>query len=177
MLNCVECGKEIVDETSSFCAYCGNPFDSKKNKSEFLGIATILLIIASTFAATLGIIGLLNYQTNVAAYTTNIDYYLSIGVGEAEYMATFLGFLLFGIINVIAFIPGMIGGFLSLLKKRFRFSLISSIIVLCSSLATFIIIWYYGYGYADIVLMSEIPMLVFSFLSIFLINKSKKDFV
>ncbi len=176
-MNCAECGKEIVDETSSFCAYCGNSFDVKKNKLELLGSAAILLIIAATFAATLGVIGLLNYQANVAAYATNVDYYISIGVSEAEYIATFLGFLLFGIINVVAFIPGIIGGFFSLLKKRFRFSLISSIIVLCSSLATFIIIWYYGYGYADIVLMSEIPMLVFSFLSIFLINKSKKEFI
>ena len=181
-MNCAECGKEIVDETSSFCAYCGNSFDVKKNKLELLGSAAILLVIAATFAATLGVIGLLNYQAYVAAapltYAQNVNYFMSIGVfSEAEYLATFLGFLIFGIINIVAFIPGLIGGFFALFKKRYRFSLISSIIVLCSSLTTFIIIWYYGYGYADIVLMSEIPMLVFSFLSIFLIKKSKKDFV
>jgi len=175
-MNCAECGKEIIDETSSFCAYCGNPFDVKKNKPELLGSAAILLLIAATFAVTLGVIGLLNYQANIAAYAANAEYYLSIGVGEAEYMATFLGFLLFGIINIVAFIPGMIGGLFAVFKKRFRFSLISAIIVLCSSLVTFIIIWYYGYGYADIVLMSEIPMVVFSLLSIFFIVKSKKEF-
>jgi DNA-directed RNA polymerase subunit RPC12/RpoP len=65
-LNCADCGKEIIDEDSSFCAYCGNPFESKKNKTELLGGAAILIIIAATFTLALGVIGLMNYQATVA---------------------------------------------------------------------------------------------------------------
>ncbi|MCW3997498.1 MAG: zinc ribbon domain-containing protein [Candidatus Bathyarchaeota archaeon] len=164
-MNCAECGKEIIDEDSSFCAYCGNPFDSKKNKTELLGEGAILLIIAATFTLTIGIIGLMNYQATVA-------YIASVGGDIAPY----LGFLLFGFIDIIMFIPGLLGGLSALFKRRFKFSFIAAILVLCSSLATFIIIQYYAYGYADIVLFSEIPILVFSILSIFLINKSKTEF-
>ncbi len=165
MLNCVDCGKEIVDENSSFCAYCGNPFGSKKNKSELLSGAAILLIIASTFSAVIGVIGLMNYQATVA-------YYSQVG-GD---ISVYLGFLIFGIINLIAFIPGLIGGLSVLFKKRQKFSLISSILVLGSALSTIIIIEYYAYGYADSVLFSQISIIVFSFLSIFLIKKSKTEF-
>ena len=165
MLNCANCGKEIVDENSSFCAYCGNPFDSKKDKTELLGGAAILLIIAATYTAVIGVIGLINYQATIA--------YISQVGGDAS---IYLGFLLFGIINLIAFVPGLIGGLFVLFKKRQKFSLISAILVLGSALATIIIIEYYAYGYADSVLILEISILVFSFLSIFLINKSKMEF-
>ena len=165
MLNCVECGKEIVDETSSFCAYCGNSFDSKKNKLELISSAAILLIIAATFTAAMGIISLINYQATA-------DYFSQVG-GD---ISVYFGFLIFGIINVIACIPGLIGGLFTLFKKRYKFSLISAIVVLGSALVTFMIIEYYAYGYADSVLILEISILVFSFLSIFLINKSKMEF-
>jgi hypothetical protein len=164
-LNCAECGKEIMDEDSSFCAYCGNPFDSKKNKSVLLGGAANLLILAATFTLSIGIIGLMNYQATVA-------YYSSIGGDIAPY----LGFLLFGLIDIIMFIPGLLGSLSALFKRRFKFSFITAILVLCSSLATFTIIQFYAYGYADIVLFIEIPILVFSILSIFLIYKSKTEF-
>jgi hypothetical protein len=164
-LNCADCGKEIIDEDSSFCAYCGNPFESKKNKTELLGGAAILIIIAATFTLALGVIGLMNYQATVA-------YYTSIGGDIAPY----LGFLLFGLIDIILAIPGLLGGVSALFKRRYKFSFIAAILVLSSSLATFIIIEFYAYGYADIVLFSEIPILVFSILSILLINKSKSEF-
>jgi hypothetical protein len=166
LLNCAECGKEIIDEDSSFCAYCGNPFDSKNNKTELLGGAAILLIIAATFALALGIIGLIIYYQATAVYSAS----------TAGDIAPYLGFLLFGLINIIMFIPGFLGGLSSLFKRRFKFSFIAAILVLCSSLATFIIIQFYAYGYIDIVLISEIPILVFSILSIFLISKSKVEF-
>ncbi|GAG58887.1 unnamed protein product, partial [marine sediment metagenome] len=51
-----------------------------------------------------------------------------------------------------------------------------AIIVLGSALATILIIEYYAYGYADSVLFSQISIIVFSFLSIFLIKKSKTEF-
>lgn len=165
MLNCVKCGKEIVDENSSFCAYCGNPFDSKKDKTELLVGAAILLIIAATFTAVIGVIGLVNYQATMA--------YINQVGGDAS---IYLGFLIFGIINLIAFIPGLMGGLFVLFKKRQKFSLISAIIVLSSALATILVIEYYAYGYADSVLFSQISIIVFSFLSIFLIKKSKTEF-
>ena len=177
MLNCAECGKEIVDESSSFCAYCGNSFDLKKSNRELLSTAAILLIISSVFALVFGAIGILNFQAAPASYAANAQYYASINVTEADFMATYLGFLFFGVTNVIAFIPGFLGGISTLFKKSYKISLITSIVVLFSSIVTFIIIQYYAYGYSDSVLFSEIPMLIFSILSIFLITKAKKEFV
>ena len=123
-----------------------------------------------------GVIGLLNYQTGPASYAANAQYYASIGLTEADFLASYLGFLFFGILNVATFVPGFIGGTSTLFKKSYKLSLISAIIVFCASVVSFIIIWFYGYGYSDIVLFSEIPILVFSILSIFLVIKSKQEF-
>jgi hypothetical protein len=165
-LNCAECGKEINDENSSFCAYCGASFDSKKKNPGLLVGSAILLILAATFTAGIGVIGIINYQAT-AAYIIEVGGDISI----------YFGFLLFGIIDLIAFVPGLLGGTSTLFKKSYKLSLITAIIVFCSSIANFIIIEYYAYGYADIVLFSEIPILIFSILSIFLITKSKEEFV
>jgi hypothetical protein len=166
-----------MDETSNYCAYCGNPFDSKEQKVNLSNSSATFLILSSVFTLVFGIIGLLNYQAGPASYAANAQYYSSIGVTEADFLASYLGFLFFGILNVAAFVPGFIGGTSTLFKKSYRLSLITAIIVFCASIASFIIIWYYGYGYSDIVLFSEIPIIVFSILSIFLILKSKQDFI
>lgn len=175
-MECSKCGKEIIDEKSSYCAYCGNPFDSTEKKVKLSNNSAIFLIFSSVFSLVLGVIGLLNYLAAPANYAANAQYYASIGVTEADFLANYFGFLLFGILNVAVFVPGFIGGTSTLFKKNYKLSLISAIIVFGISIASLIVIWFYGYGYSDIVLFSEIPILIFSVLSIFLMIKSKQEF-
>ena len=176
LLECSKCGKEIIDENSSYCAYCGNPFDSTKQIRTLSISAGIFLIISSVFSLVLGFIGLLNYFVAPETYAANAQYYASIGLTEADFLANYLGFLFFGILTVAVFVPGFIGGTSTLFNKNYKLSLTSTIIVFCASIASLIIIWFYGYGYSDAVLFSEIPILVFSILSTFLVIKSKREF-
>ena len=175
-MECSNCGKEIIDENSSYCAYCGNPFDSTKQIVKLSNSSATFLIFSSVFTLVLGVIGILNYQAAPANYAANAQYYASIGLTEADFLANYLGFLFFGILNVAVFVPGFIGGLSTLFKKNYKLSLISSIIVFCASIASLIIIWFYEYGYSDIVLFSEIPIFVFSILSTYLVIKSKREF-
>ena len=175
-MECSKCGKEIIDENSSFCAYCGNPFDSVEQKVKLANSSATFLVFSSVFSLVLGVIGLLNYLAAPANYAANAQYYASIGLTEADFLANYLGFLFFGILNVAVFVPGFIGGTSALFKKNYKLSLTSAIIVFCASLGSLIIIWFYGYGYSDIVLFSEIPILIFSILSTYLLIKSKPEF-
>jgi hypothetical protein len=49
--------------------------------------------------------------------------------------------------------------------------------VLASGVFTFILEWHYVLGYSDGIVVSAVPMIVFSLASIFLLLKAKKTFV
>jgi hypothetical protein len=164
-LKCAKCGKEILDEESSFCAYCGTPLDSKPKSSDLATGAGILATIAGTFSGAVGTIGIVNYQSSVA-------YYASLGYDTSTYM----GFLLFGVFALISSVFGVAGGMLALTRKRFKFSVLGILLVLASALFTFIVIEQYQYGYTDIIMLSEISIAVFSLASAILVLKSKNKF-
>ena len=65
VLSCANCGKEILDKESSFCAYCGTRFDSKPLGSDLTTGAGILAIIAATFSIGVGVLGIIYYQSYV----------------------------------------------------------------------------------------------------------------
>jgi len=165
LLNCAKCGKEILDEASSFCAYCGNPFDSKPKGSDLLTGAGILAIIAATFSGAIGTIGIITYQSYIS-YLNSIGADTSLGTG----------FLLFGIFALISSIFGVAGGMLALARKRFKFSFLGILLVLASALFTFIVIERYQYGYVDVMVLSEISTVVFSLTSTIFVAKSKTEF-
>jgi hypothetical protein len=164
-LNCAKCGKEILDEESSFCAYCGNPFDSKVKSADLATGAGILATIAGTFSAAVGTIGIVTYYSSVS-------YYASLGYDTSTYM----GFLLLGVFALISSVFGVAGGMLALTRKRFKFSVLGILLVLASVLFTLIVIEQYQYGYTDIIMLSEISIAVFSIASAILVVKSKKEF-
>ena len=164
-MNCAKCGKEIRDEESSFCAYCGNPFDPKMKSADLATGAGILATIAATFSGAIGTIGIVTYQSSVA-------YYTSLGYDTS----TYIGFLLLGVFALISSVFGVAGGMLALTRKRFNFSVLGILLVLASALFTFIVIERYQYGYTDVIMLSEISIVVFSLASAILVFKSKTEF-
>jgi len=165
LLSCPKCGKKVLDEESYFCAYCGIPFDSKHKGSNLANEAGILAIIAATFSGALGTIAFIHYQSY-------ITYYASYGADASNAP----GFLLFGAFALISSIFGVAGGILALARKRFKFSVLGTLLMLASAILTFIVVWQYQYGFTDTVLLSGISIGAFSLASAVLVAKSKTEF-
>ena len=164
-LKCAKCGKEILDEESSFCAYCGIPFDSGLKSSDLTTGAGVLAIIAAAFSIAVGAIGVVNYLSY-------IDIYASYGYDAS----TFIGFLVFGVFAFISSIFGVAGGILALTKKRFKLSVLGILVMLASALFTLIAVWYYQYGFSEGILLSGISIAAFSIASAVFVFKSKTKF-
>lgn len=163
-MNCTKCGKEIQDKKSSFCAYCGVPFDSQPKK-ELTVAAGILAIIAAAFSAAVGTIGVVYHQSY-------IDYYTSYGADTSGS----IGFLLFATYAFIASAFGFASGMLTLTKKRFKLSVAGSIIMLASALFTLIVVRQFEYGFTEGILLSGVSIGAFSIISAVFTIKSKTDF-
>lgn len=164
-LNCPECGKKILDENSSFCAYCGVPFDSENKSSDFLIAAGILALVAAAFSIAVAATGINNYLT-YAAYYAQYDYDTSF----------ILGFLLFGVFALVSSIFGFAAGLLSLAGKRFKLAVLGTVLLVASSAFILVVVWLYEYGFGEYVLLSAISPLALSLISTFFMVKSKFAF-
>ena len=166
-MNCPNCGKEILYEDATFCPKCGKslaPEDEiQQKRTDLVLAAAILSIISAAFVASLGYIGI--YQ-----YTTLLSYYGSSMASE------FLGFLIFGVIGIIASVFALAGGTFMLKRKWFIFSMLGAIFPLVSVFVTYISIQHYNYGFTDIMLFTEISAAILSIMSILLIFTSKAEF-
>ena len=162
---CTKCGKEILIEESSFCAYCGNPFNGKSIDSNFLAGAGILAIIAGAFSAAIGTIGIYTYLSAVS--------YFSAQGGDVE---AYTGFLLLGIFAIISAAFGLSGGMLSLSRNRFKISFFGIVLMLASALFTFGIVQVFGYGYTDVILLIEISIIIFSIIGASFLFRSRTEF-
>ena len=166
-MNCPNCGKEILYEDATFCPKCGEslaPEDEiQQKRTDLVLAAAILSIISAAFVASLGYIGI--YQ-----YTTLLSYYGSSMASE------FLGFLIFGVIGIIASVFALAGGIFMLKRKWFIFSMLGAIFPLVSVFVTYISIQHYNYGFTDIMLFTEISAAILSIMSILLIFTSKAEF-
>lgn len=163
ILICPNCGKEILDEDATFCPKCGHPLEAQRKSSDLVLAAGILTIVAAAFSAGLGYIAL--YQ-----YTSLLTYYGS------TLSSQFLGFLIFGIIDIIAAAFAIAGGIMMLKRKFIVISMLGVILLLVSAFVTYITIQHYNYGFTDTMLLSEIAVIIFSILSGILVLTSKKEF-
>ena len=163
-MNCPNCGKEILDEDASFCPKCGEslePIDETKQKrTDLVLAAAILSIIAATFSAGLGYISVYQYVTLVSYYGSSI----------------LLGFLILGILGIVASAFGLAGGMFMLKRKRFKVSMLGVILLLVSVVGNYITLQHYQYGFTEIILLSQISIIIFSILSGVLIFTSKTEF-
>jgi predicted nucleic acid-binding Zn ribbon protein len=164
LLNCPNCGKEILDEDASFCPKCGEPLapedEIEQNLTDLVLAAGILTIIAAAFSSGLGYIAI--YQ-----YTSLLSYY-----GHSLLQ----GFLILGVFGIVASAFGLVGGVFMLQRKRIKVSMLGVILLLASVFVTYINIQQYQYGFTDILLFSEIAIFIFSILSGVLVFTSKTEF-
>ena len=163
-MNCTKCGKEILDKTSSFCAYCGVAFDTKPHK-ELTTTAATLTTIAAAFSAAIGAIGIYYYQSY-------IDYYSAYGYDTSGA----IGFILFAAFAFIASATGFASGILTLTKKRFKITIVGTIIMLASAIFTFTASRYYKYGYTEGIILAGVSIAAFSIMSTIFTIKSKAEF-
>ena len=164
-MNCTQCGKPILDNESSFCAYCGMSFDSKPISSGLTNGAAILAIVAAVFSVAAGVSGLNYYQSYIA-------YYTAYGIDTSSS----IGFLLFASFAFVAAAIGFVGSMLALAKKRLKIIVTGMFVMMASAVFTFIALWYFGYGFIETLMLPEISIIALSITSIIFIVKSRADF-
>jgi len=179
-LSCPNCGEEILDEDAIFCPKCGEPlasegemeqnaFDVQTKRTDLVLAAAILSIISATFVASLGYIGIYQYNT-LLNDTSLLAYYGSALASEL------LGFLIFGVIGIVASVLALVGGVFMLKRNRLILSTLGFILPLVSVFATYITIQQYNYGFTDILVFIEITAFVLSLMSGILVFTSKAEF-
>jgi hypothetical protein len=171
-LKCPNCNEEILDEEATFCPNCGaslemQPQPQPQQSSDYVLASAILAIIAAAFSAGLGATGLYQYIYWFATAPPQV-----------------IGFLIYGIVDVVAS-AFVISAAAFILKRRFMiFSLLGAIFPLFSAVVTFIAIYLEelfsplaGLGFMDTLLLSEISMGILAILSTILLFKSRNEFV
>ena len=163
-LKCPHCGKEIVDEDVSFCPKCGKSLEVKQRRTELVFAAAMLTIISSAFSAGL-------------AYLA-FDRYL-LWIPYTEYANLIPGFLIVGILSIVASVLGIVASIFMLKRKNVNFSMLGVIFLLISAFGNYITLYYYGYiqyGFTEIALFCEITIFIFSILSGVFVTSSKAEF-
>jgi len=122
--------------------------------------AGILSIIAAAFSSGLGYIAIYQYISLLSYYGHSL----------------LQGFLILGVFGIVASAFGLAGGIFMLKRKRIKVSVLGVILLLVSVFVSYITIQHYQYGFTDILLFSEISILIFSILSGVLIFTSKSEF-
>jgi len=173
-LNCPYCGNEIIYEDATFCPKCGkslasedelqqNSIQMQQKRTDLVLVAAMLTIISAVFIASIGYIGVYQYQALV-------DYYGSSMASE------FLGFLIFGVADIICAVFAVVGATFMLKRKRLKISILGIVLLLVSVVVNYITVIQYQYGFTDILLFSEVSVFIFSILIGTLIFASKAEF-
>ena len=169
-MNCPNCGKEILHEDATFCPYCGYSLELKPKRSDLVLAAGILTIIAAAFTAGLGYSAIYQYNYWFTSLTPPLP-------------PEVLGFLIFGIPNIIASAFAIAGAAFMLKRKYIILSMLGVILPLVSVVVTYVTIYQNdlitpmtGLGFTGTLLLSQISIIIFSILSAILVYKSKDEF-
>lgn len=173
-MNCPYCGNEIIYEDATFCPKCGkslasedelqqNSIQMQQKRTDLVLVAAMLTIISAVFIASIGYIGVYQYQALV-------DYYGSSMASE------FLGFLIFGVVDILCAVVAVVGATFMLKRKRLKISILGIVLLLVSVVVNYITVIQYQYGFSDILLFSEVSVFIFSILIGTLIFASKAEF-
>ncbi len=163
--NCIKCGKAILDKESSFCAYCGAPFDSKAKGVDLTGGAGLLAVIAATFSIAVGVTGLTYYRSYVA-------YLASYGLDASAAV----GFLMFAVFALVSSAFGFVGGVFAFAKKHLMVSVSGILVMLASALFTFAAVERYDYGVTESLLLPGISIGALSVVAAIFLLKSRSEF-
>ena len=171
-MKCPTCGEEIPDEEATFCPNCGSPLElqSQPQRSDYVLASAILTLIAAVFSAGPASAGIYQYYYWVSTFGSTAPQQV-------------IGFLVFGIINIVA-VAFAIAAAVFILKRKFIiFSMLGAIFPLVSAVVTFVIIFLKELfeplamlGFTDTILFSEVSMSMFAILSAILLFKSRDEF-
>lgn len=171
-MNCANCGKEIIDEDSTFCPNCGKSLASDEDEiqnvvevqqarsTDLVLAAAILTIVAAAFSAGLGYIGVYQYTSLVAYYDSSL----------------LMGFLILAAVGLTVSAFAITGGIFMLKRKYIKISMIGVALLLVSVVTNYVTLQHYTYGFTDIIMMSEITILILSVLSGVFVATSKAEF-
>ena len=171
-MSCPNCGKEILYEDSPFCPNCGkilasdadetqNELEVQQKNTDLVLAAAILTILAAAFSAGLGYIGVYQYTSLVVYYDSSV---LS-------------GFLIFAAVGLIVSAFAIFGAIFMLKRKDIKVSMLGVILLLISVVSNYVTLQiFYDYGFTDIIVMSEIVILILSVLSGIFVFTSKAEF-
>jgi hypothetical protein len=175
LLNCPYCDAEIGNEETTICPNCGKSLEVEDNlpkesiditqkQTDLVLAGAIFTIISAVIVISVGFIGV--YQ-----YLAWVDYY------QSTVPPQYLGFLVFGISDIVFGLVAIMGGVFILKRKSFKVSILSIISLLASVIGTYIIIAQYQYGFTEILVLSEVSVFILSILSGALIFSSKTEFM
>ena len=170
-MNCPNCDKEILYEDATFCPKCGksltpegeieqNTLDVQQKRTDLVLAAALLSIVAAAFSAGLGYITIYQYTSLVSYYGHDV----------------LQGFLILGAQGILVSAFAIAGGIFMLKRKYLKISMLGVILLVVSVFGTYITIQQYQYGFTEIILLSEISILIFSILSGILLLTSKAEF-
>jgi cation transport ATPase len=178
LLNCPNCGKEILDEDAPFCPKCGksltlegeiqqNSMDMQQKRTDLVLVAAMLTIISAAFVASLAYIAFFQYTYSFSYYNSLVPNYDP---------SPLFGFLIFGVVDIIGAVFAVVGGMFMLKRKRLKISFLGVISLLVSVFATYITVIQYQYGFTDILMFSEVSVFIFSILSGTVLFTAKTEF-
>lgn len=109
-------------------------------------------------------------------YTGLYQYQALLGVYGSIIASDLLGFLIFGIIDLLCAVFAIAGALFMLKRKHLKISILGVIFLLASVFITYITIIQYQYSFVDILLFSEVSVFILSILSGALIISAKNEF-
>ena len=116
----------MLDEDATFCPNCGESLETESKSSDYVLVAAVLTIVAAAFCAGLGYIAI--YQ-----YNYWVSYYASLGSAVPQEL---LGFLIFGIPDLIVSAFAIAGAIFMLQRKSLILSILGDILLLVSVFIT-----------------------------------------
>ena len=159
-LKCPNCDKEILDEDATFCPKCGNPLEAQSISSDLVLGAAILAMIAAAFTGGMGYIAIYQYIQLVSFYDFSLVF----------------GFLILGVVGIIGSAFAISGAAFMLKRKIIIFSILGAVFPSVSAFVTYITVERFEYGFTDILLFSQISLIILSILSAILVFKSRDEF-
>lgn len=132
----------------------------QQKQTDLVLAAALLTIVAAALSAGLGYLGVYRYLSYVAYYDFSL----------------LLGFLIMAVVGLTVSVFAIAGGLFMLKRKYIKFSMLGSALLLISVVINYAVLQYYEYGFADITVICEIAILIFSVLSGVLVATSKAEF-
>jgi hypothetical protein len=166
--NCPLCKRIVRQDGAVYCPFCGAVLRDKPSMMKgYPAAAGILAIVAACMCVTWGVIGIAKFTLAMSYY----DYYYYSGFPIGL-------FLIEGILGVVAFGSGLIGGIMSLGRQRISLGILGATLMIYSGIAVILAfglndLTQLGWGYG---LTFGIPTIGLSVLVLIFILVSRSEF-